>query len=246
MPERFLLVFSVIGQVASPVQAQYLKTAASNNGMFKDCADCPRLIVVPAGSFTMGSPKDEPKRVNEHENRLRVSIAKSFAVGVFPVTRGEFAAFASATNHKPDGGCYVRSGNEWKEQPDRSWRSPGFAQDDRHPVTCARVPGLAGMDGRARARCIASDMAVHASRVGSAAGTGFATCSVAELSIRRGRSERWAAHIFAANQVEHSTRCAFGGKHGHHKAKSESCQARPGGNVREPVRHRGRDDVYAR
>ena len=117
-------------------QAQYLKAAASNNGMFKDCADCPQLIVVPAGSFTMGSPKDEPKRVNEHEDRVRVNIAKSFAVGVFAVTRGEFAAFALATNHKPDGGCYVRSGNEWKEQPDRSWRSPGFTQDDRHPVTC--------------------------------------------------------------------------------------------------------------
>ena len=67
-----------------PAHAQYLKTAASNNGMFKDCADCPQLIVVPAGSFTMGSPKDEPKRVNEHEDRVRVSIAKSFAVGAFP------------------------------------------------------------------------------------------------------------------------------------------------------------------
>jgi len=64
MPGRFLLVLSVIVLVASPAHAQYLKTAASNNGMFKDCADCPQLIVVPAGSFTMGSPKDEPKRVN--------------------------------------------------------------------------------------------------------------------------------------------------------------------------------------
>ena len=98
------------------------------------------LTAVPAGSFTMGSPKHEPKRVNEHEDRVRVSIAKSFAVGVFPVTRGEFAAFASARNHMPDGGCYVRSGNEWKEQPDRSWRSPGFAQDDRHPVTKTGKP----------------------------------------------------------------------------------------------------------
>src|SRR6476659_4177455 len=76
--------------------------------------------------------------------------------------------------------------------------------------------------------------------------TGLGACSVPELSIRRARIKWQAAHIFAANQVEHSMRCAFGGKHGHHKAKSESCQARPGGNVQEPACHRGRGDVHAR
>ena len=57
-------------------------------------------------------------------------------MGAFAVTRGEFAAFVSATNYKPDGGCHIWNGTEWKEQSDRSWRSPGFAQDARHPVTC--------------------------------------------------------------------------------------------------------------
>src|SRR5262249_21340083 len=129
MRGRFLLVFGVIGLVTSaPVQGQYLRAAASKNHVFKDCGDCPEMIVVPAGSFTMGSPEAEPKRVNEHEDRVQVNIAKPFAVGVFAVTRGEFAAFASVTKHAPDGGCYVQTGAEWKEQPDRSWRSPGFAQ----------------------------------------------------------------------------------------------------------------------
>ena len=133
---HFLILLG-LGLVASAqAQGQYLKAAVSINEVFKDCADCPEMILAPAGSFTMGSPEDEPKRVNENEDQVRVSIAKPFAVGKFAVTRGEFAAFAAATNHKPDGGCYVRTGTEWKEQPDRSWRSPGFAQDDRHPVTC--------------------------------------------------------------------------------------------------------------
>ena len=122
--------------ITAPVAIAMPRLSSGEKKMFKDCADCPQMVVIPAGDFTMGSPDDEPKRVNEHEDQARVSIIKPFAVGVFAVTRGEFAAFASATNHKPDGGCYVRTGTEWKEQPDRSWRSPGFAQDHRHPVTC--------------------------------------------------------------------------------------------------------------
>jgi formylglycine-generating enzyme required for sulfatase activity len=58
----------------------------------------------------LGSPKDESKRVGEREDQIRVSITKSFAVGAFAVTRGEFAAFVSATNYKPDGGCHIWTG----------------------------------------------------------------------------------------------------------------------------------------
>ena len=122
--------------VTASVAIAMPRLSSGEKKIFKDCADCPKMVVIPAGDFTMGSPDDEPKRVNEHEDQARVSIIKPFAVGVFAVTRGEFASFASATNHKPDGGCYVRTGTEWKEQPDRSWRSSGFAQDHRHPVTC--------------------------------------------------------------------------------------------------------------
>ena len=137
MRGRFLIVIGLIGPVASAsAQGPYPKAAASESNKFKDCADCPEMVMVPAGSFMMGSPEDEPKRVGEREDRVRVRIAKPFAVGAFAVTRGEFAAFVSATNYKPDGGCHIWTGTEWKEQSDRSWRSPGFAQDARHPVTC--------------------------------------------------------------------------------------------------------------
>src|SRR5215831_20724870 len=40
----------------------------------KDCDACPEMVVVPAGSFTMGSPANEPKRYY-NEAQVRVTIA---------------------------------------------------------------------------------------------------------------------------------------------------------------------------
>lgn len=103
---------------------------------FRDCADCPAMVLVPAGTFLMGSPPNEPERSAEREDRLRVTVARPFAIGAFAVTRGEFAAFVAATGHEPDAGCFFWTGTTWEERSDRSWLAPGFAQDDRHPVTC--------------------------------------------------------------------------------------------------------------
>ena len=99
------------------------------------CPTCPEMVVVPNGKFTMGSPDSEPER-DSNEDQVSVSIAKPFAVGKFAVTRGEFAAFVEETGHKTDGGCYTWSVAGWKLQANKSWRAPGFAQDDRHPVVC--------------------------------------------------------------------------------------------------------------
>jgi formylglycine-generating enzyme required for sulfatase activity len=111
------------------------KTGAGQSEYFKDCPDCPEMVVVPAGPFTMGSPTDEPQRI-ENEDQLPAVIAKPFAIGRFAVTRGEFAAFVAATGHKTDGACWTHTDTEWKKQADRNWSSPGFMQNDRHPVVC--------------------------------------------------------------------------------------------------------------
>lgn len=107
-----------------------------NDERFRDCATCPELVAVPAGSFTMGSPPNEPEREADREDQLPVSIARPFAIGAYAVTRAEFAAFVAATGYAPDAGCWFWTGTTWEERADRSWQSPGFAQDDRHPVTC--------------------------------------------------------------------------------------------------------------
>jgi formylglycine-generating enzyme required for sulfatase activity len=103
---------------------------------FQDHKDGPEMVVVPAGEFMMGSPESEPERSKDESPLHRVMIERPFAVARHVVTRGQFAAFVSNTSHTTDGGAHVWTGNEWKYDPDGSWRSPGFPQDDNHPVVC--------------------------------------------------------------------------------------------------------------
>jgi formylglycine-generating enzyme required for sulfatase activity len=64
-------------------------TPAPPPDVFKDCYKCPEMIVVPSGSFTMGSPSNEPER--EHrETQVPVTIAQAFAVGRYAVTFDEW------------------------------------------------------------------------------------------------------------------------------------------------------------
>jgi formylglycine-generating enzyme required for sulfatase activity len=102
---------------------------------FKDCVDCPEMVVVPAGTFTMGARPDE-EVATEREDQVWVSIAKPLAVGRAAVTQGEFAAFVAATGHQTPGRCYGLTGSEWRGEANRNWRSPGFMRDNRHPVVC--------------------------------------------------------------------------------------------------------------
>ena len=67
--------------------------------VFRDCADCPEMVVVPSGSFMMGSPPSEEGRWDEEGPVHRVMIGARFAVGVYEVTFEEWDACVSA------GGC---------------------------------------------------------------------------------------------------------------------------------------------
>jgi formylglycine-generating enzyme required for sulfatase activity len=103
---------------------------------FKDCDVCPEMVVVPAGSFTMGSPADEKDRNGDEGPQHRVTFARPFAVGIYEVTRREFEAFVEATGRGAGDGCYAYDGKEWKMDAARNWRSPGFEQGRDHPVVC--------------------------------------------------------------------------------------------------------------
>lgn len=59
---------------------------------FQDCDECPTMVVLPAGTFTMGSPEDEEGRDSDEGPQRDVTIAKPFAVGKFEVTFEEWDA----------------------------------------------------------------------------------------------------------------------------------------------------------
>jgi formylglycine-generating enzyme required for sulfatase activity len=103
---------------------------------FKDCDTCPEMVVVPPGQFTMGSPKIEEGRSDSENPQHSVTIATAFGVGRFAVTRPEFGAFVRDTNYALEDKCWTYDKEKWEERVGRSFRDPGFTQDDRHPVVC--------------------------------------------------------------------------------------------------------------
>lgn len=104
--------------------------------VFRDCDDCPEMVVLPAGEFRMGSRADDDEADVDERPEHEVRVGR-FAMGRYEVTRGEYAAFASATGHPAGSRCRTQDDNgAWRLEDGVSWRNPGVAQDDRHPVVC--------------------------------------------------------------------------------------------------------------
>jgi formylglycine-generating enzyme required for sulfatase activity len=72
--------------------------------VFRDCPDCPEMVVIPAGEFMMGSPANEKARSADEGPQRKVTIKAPFAAGKFEVTFAEWDACvaASGCKHKPD------------------------------------------------------------------------------------------------------------------------------------------------
>jgi formylglycine-generating enzyme required for sulfatase activity len=100
-PQQFLAVKGV--QPLTPELEQTLKPKDS----FRECDVCPEMVVVPKGSFIMGTPADEPYRLKGEDPQHRVTIARPFAVGRFAITFDEWDACLA------DGGCNGDPGTDY-------------------------------------------------------------------------------------------------------------------------------------
>jgi formylglycine-generating enzyme required for sulfatase activity len=113
---------------------------------FRDCPDCTEMVVVPAGSFMMGASPEEEKRhgastlSSKNGPVHKVTFAKPFAIGKYPITVAEFRKFVDETGYQMPDSCFNQRKVEghmiYEEARGYTWRSPGFPQTDRHPVVC--------------------------------------------------------------------------------------------------------------
>lgn len=107
----------------------------SAGASFRECDDCPLMVVVPAGSFTMGFDGGEPER---YEGPVRqVEVARKFAVGRYPVTNAQYRVFQQDTGHPPSG-CWMWDGRNARFDKQASWQDPGYGRPpgDAEPAAC--------------------------------------------------------------------------------------------------------------
>jgi formylglycine-generating enzyme required for sulfatase activity len=83
--------------------------ALKPRNVFKECVDCPEMVVIPAGRFIMGSPESEADRSRDEGPQHPVTFVTQFAVARFAVTFAEWDACVA------DGGCnaYRPSDQAW-------------------------------------------------------------------------------------------------------------------------------------
>jgi formylglycine-generating enzyme required for sulfatase activity len=103
---------------------------------FKECDNCPEMVMLPAGSFVMGSPEGEQGRSSDESPQHVVTIARAFAAGKFEVTVDQFAAFAKDTQYDAGAKCMTLEDGKSAIKDGRSWRDPGYPQTGSHPVAC--------------------------------------------------------------------------------------------------------------
>lgn len=105
-----------------------LRPGQSLSDALRTGGTAPELVVVPLGSFQMGSPENEPDRKGNEGPRFAVRIERGFALARSETTVGQFRAFIEATGYTPSsaqngsstiydersGSMTARSGVSWE------------------------------------------------------------------------------------------------------------------------------------
>jgi formylglycine-generating enzyme required for sulfatase activity len=101
---------------------------------FRECADCPQMVGVPAGSFAMGSPQSEVGRFDAEGPQHYVSV-KAFALGKYDVTTEEFLRFLRDSGYQPLP-CNPILGETWRSAGHGLAYPPYDVMPPRWPAVC--------------------------------------------------------------------------------------------------------------
>ncbi|WP_050987989.1 formylglycine-generating enzyme family protein [Thiothrix nivea] len=116
----------------------------------------PEMVAIKQGCFQMGQSAAEKQWLIESagqkiydefyadERQHKVCVEPGFEIARYEVTVGQFRRFVEATGYRTDAeknvggeeGCFSWTGKDFGWVGGRSWRDPGFAQTEQHPVVC--------------------------------------------------------------------------------------------------------------
>ena len=131
MRSHFLFTALLFANSNAPAAA----SQSHNSHIFRDCRNCPEMVVIPSGAFLMGAPASEKGSSSLERPVHRVDVP-AVAVGRFDVTRDEWAAFVRVTHRPTEPGCAFTGRPGPFVDPNGSWSSLGFKQTGRDPVVC--------------------------------------------------------------------------------------------------------------
>ncbi|RAI67236.1 formylglycine-generating enzyme family protein [Pseudomonas fluorescens] len=122
-----LILLGLLGSAVPSLAQAY--TAPLPGKVFKDCRHCPEMVVLPAGTFTMGTPEGEVGREPDEGPLHEVTFDKPFAMSRYQITAGEWAQYMKETGVTlPDGDT----------RPGRACTNgkPSYPQGPRQPAVC--------------------------------------------------------------------------------------------------------------
>jgi formylglycine-generating enzyme required for sulfatase activity len=134
---RSLAATVLLALAAAPALAAESRAPGS---AYRDCDGCPEMVVVPAGSFVMGTPGSPRTRgaAAAEGDAVVVEIARPFGLGRREVTRGEYARFIADSGYEPQAGCRVWDAVllRFADDSRRTWRDASPEPADELPASC--------------------------------------------------------------------------------------------------------------